>query len=95
LKIETSAQAGIITVRLFLEHVMAADALCGGTDTIAFVQQLSVRYQGEKVFDADFSPALSADPFLRFRFKGETGGTLVINWSDNLWSTGAERHDVT
>ena len=95
MKVETSAQTGIITVRLFLEHAMAADAFCGRTDTVAFVQQLSVRYQGEKVFDADLSPALSADPFLRFRFKGAIGGTLVISWSDNLGGNGSERHEVT
>lgn len=95
MKVETSARAGIITVRLFLEHAMASETVCGGTDTVAFVQQLNVRYQGEKVFDADLSPALSADPFLRFRFKGETGGTLVISWRDNLGSNGSERHDVT
>jgi sulfur-oxidizing protein SoxZ len=94
-RVETSVRDGIITVRLFLQHDMAMQAGCvAGSAEAAFIRELSVRYRGEKVFRAELSPALSADPFLRFRFRGTGGGTLMISWNDSLGADGAYSHEV-
>jgi sulfur-oxidizing protein SoxZ len=95
LKVETSIRDDIITVRLFLEHGMAAQSGCIADAADApFIQELKVRYRGEKVFGAALSPAMSADPFLRFRFRGTGGGTLVISWNDSQGADDAYSHEI-
>ncbi len=74
---------------------MAAESGCvADSPDAAFIRELSVRYRGEKVFTADLSPVLSADPFLRFRFRGTGGGTLVISWNDSLGADGTYSHEI-
>ncbi|UTW11816.1 thiosulfate oxidation carrier complex protein SoxZ [Marinobacterium rhizophilum] len=95
MRVETSVRDDIITVRLFLQHDMAMQAGCVADSAQAvFIRELSVRYRGEKVFTADLSPALSADPFLRFRFRGTGGGTLAISWNDSQGADGAYSHEI-
>ncbi len=95
MRIETSVKDQIVTVRLFLEHAMAPAVFCGaGSDQAPFIQQLSVGYRGETVFAAELSPNLSEDPFLRFRFKGSGGGTLMVSWHDSQGLDGSQSHDI-
>ncbi|WP_083928444.1 thiosulfate oxidation carrier complex protein SoxZ [Marinobacterium rhizophilum] len=96
MRIETTISGDIVTVRLFLEHAMAAQSGCMADAAQAvFIRMLNVRYRGEKVFGAELSPAVSQDPFLRFRFRGTAGGTLVISWSDSQGANGSHSHEIT
>ncbi|MNY54106.1 sulfur oxidation protein SoxZ [compost metagenome] len=41
-------------------------------------------YKGREVFNAQFGPAVSKDPFLNFKFKGGAKGDKVtVTWVDN------------
>ncbi|ANG64050.1 hypothetical protein A8C75_17275 [Marinobacterium aestuarii] len=95
MRVETSIKDDIITVRLFLEHGMAAQSGCiaDAADAL-FIRELSVRYRGEKVFGAALSPAMSADPFLRFRFRGTGGASLVISWNDSQGADDSYSHEI-
>ncbi len=93
MKVEASEENGIVTVRLFLSHPMVPGRICGpGTGEAEFIQQLEVRYDGERIFSADLSDALSRDPFLRFRFSGARGGQLEVLWRDNQGRDRRELH---
>lgn len=83
MRIETRLVGDIVTVQLFLEHPMVPDGLCGAGDS-HFIEQLEVRYEGERIFSADLSDRVSENPFLRFRFQGSRGGQLTVRWRDNL-----------
>jgi sulfur-oxidizing protein SoxZ len=49
-----------------------------------FIQQLTFEYDGKPVFIADWGPAVSKDPYVKFGFKGgKKGGELKISWVDN------------
>jgi sulfur-oxidizing protein SoxZ len=51
------------------------------------VQRVRCRFAGEDVFDADLSPAISANPYLVFYVRAETSGALEIEWTgDNGFS---------
>ena len=53
-----------------------------------FIQQLTVEYDGRSVFIADWGPAVSKDPYVKFRFKGgKKGDDLKISWVDNKGET--------
>src|SRR4051812_43960994 len=49
-----------------------------------FIQQLTFEYDGKNVFVADWGPAVSKDPYIKFSFKGgKKGDDLKISWIDN------------
>ena len=55
-----------------------------------FIQQLTFEYDGKTVFLADWGPAVSKDPYVKFTFKGaKKGDDLKISWVDNKGATDA------
>src|SRR3979490_615360 len=49
-----------------------------------FIQELTFEYDGKNVFVADWGPAVSKDPYVKFSFKGgKKGDDLKISWVDN------------
>jgi sulfur-oxidizing protein SoxZ len=38
---------------------------------------------GKEVFAADFEPAISANPYIQFKFKAEESGPVVLTWVDD------------
>jgi sulfur-oxidizing protein SoxZ len=49
-----------------------------------FIQQLTFEHDGRKVFLANWGPAVSKDPYVKFSFKGaRKGDELKISWTDN------------
>jgi sulfur-oxidizing protein SoxZ len=55
-----------------------------------FIQQLTFEYGGKTVFLADWGPAVSKDPYVKFTFKGaKKGDDLKISWVDNKGATDA------
>ena len=49
-----------------------------------FIQQLTFEHDGKRVFVADWGPAVSKDPYIKFAFKGAAkGDELKISWVDN------------
>jgi sulfur-oxidizing protein SoxZ len=38
---------------------------------------------GKEVFSADFEPAISANPYIQFKFKAEESGPVVLTWTDD------------
>jgi sulfur-oxidizing protein SoxZ len=52
---------------------------------------------GKQVFEADFEPAISANPYIQFKFKATESGPVVLTWTDDDGSTivGEEKITVT
>jgi sulfur-oxidizing protein SoxZ len=49
-----------------------------------FIQELKFEHNGKNVFVADWGPAVSKDPYVKFSFKGASkGDELRISWVDN------------
>jgi sulfur-oxidizing protein SoxZ len=60
----------------------------GETIPAHFIQQLTFEHNGKKVFVADWGPAVSKDPYVKFGFKGAAkGDDLKISWVDNKGAT--------
>jgi sulfur-oxidizing protein SoxZ len=53
-----------------------------------FIQELTFEHDGKSVFVADWGPAVSKDPYVKFSFKGgKKGDDLKITWVDNKGAT--------
>ena len=49
-----------------------------------FIEELTFEHDGKPVFVADWGPAVSKDPYVKFSFKGaKKGDELKISWTDN------------
>ena len=42
---------------------------------------------GKQVFAAEFEPAVSANPYIQFKFKATESGPVVLTWHDDDGST--------
>jgi len=38
---------------------------------------------GKQVFSADFETAVSANPYIQFKFRAEESGSVVLTWVDD------------
>src|SRR5271170_5760402 len=55
-----------------------------------FIQQMTFEYDGKTIFVANWGPAVSKDPYVKFAFKGgKKGDDLKISWVDNKGTTDA------
>ena len=52
------------------------------------IETLTFEHDGKPVLIADWGPAVSKDPYIKFAFKGGAKGeTLTVTWIDNLGRT--------
>jgi sulfur-oxidizing protein SoxZ len=42
---------------------------------------------GKQVFAADFETAVSANPYIQFKFRAEESGQVVLSWTDDDGTT--------
>jgi len=87
IRVRAIASGDITEVQALIQHPMDSgyvkDAK-GETIPPHFIQQLTFEYDGKNVFVADWGPAVSKDPYVKFAFKGaKKGDDLKISWVDN------------
>ena len=75
------------TVRVLMAHEMETgqrkDA-AGKVIPAWHITQVTAMLNGKTVMSADFGPAVSKNPVLRFTVKGaKAGDKITINWTDN------------
>lgn len=74
----------IFTVKSLIYHVMETGFrhAPGGTPIPRdIITRLQATYNGAPVFEADFFPAMSANPYLAFEVVATRTGTLTVTWS--------------
>ncbi len=96
MKIRATLQGDTADVRILVAHPMETgqrkDA-AGNIVPVHFIQTLSVTHNGKTVMDAQWSQAISRNPFLGLRVKGaKAGDKIVVSWADNK---GDKRTDET
>ena len=87
IRVRATANGDITEVQALIQHPMDSgfvkDAK-GETIPPHFIQRLTFEYDGKPVFIADWGPAVSKDPYVKFTFKGaKKGDELKISWADN------------
>jgi len=87
MKIRATLQGDTADVRILVAHPMETgqrkDA-AGNLVPVHFIETLSVTHNGKVVMDAQWSQAISRNPFLGLRVKGaKSGDKIVVTWTDN------------
>jgi sulfur-oxidizing protein SoxZ len=95
------AKAGdIVEVKALVQHIMETgqrkDAE-GQTIPRKILNKFTCTVAGKQVFAADFEPAVSANPYIQFKFKATESGPVLLTWTDDDGSriVGEEKITVT
>ena len=76
----------IIEVKALVSHIMESgqrkDA-AGATIPRKILNKFTCTVNGKEVFSADFEPAISANPYIQFKFKAQEPGPVVLTWTDD------------
>jgi sulfur-oxidizing protein SoxZ len=88
----------LIEVKTLISHVMESgqrrDA-AGKAIPRKIINKFTAELNGKPVFTADIEPAVSANPYLQFKFKAEESGTLKFTWVDDDGSTITAEEKIT
>jgi sulfur-oxidizing protein SoxZ len=87
MKIRTRLEGDVADVRILMLHPMETGARKDSKGDIVpqhFIQNVAVTHNGKTVLDAQWSQAISRNPFLGLRIKGaKVGDKLSVTWADN------------
>src|SRR5437667_12025146 len=90
----------LVEVKELGQHIMETgqrkDAQ-GQTIPRKILNKFTCTVAGRQVFAADFEPAVSANPYIQFKFKATESGPVVLTWIDDDGSkiVGEEKITVT
>ena len=89
IKIKTRLSGDVAEVKSLIIHPMETgareDLETGELVPRHHITQLTFTNNGEAVMVANFSTAVSKNPYINFRFRGaKAGDTLKVGWVDNL-----------
>lgn len=87
MRIRATLQGDVADVRILMRHPMETgqrkDAK-GDIVPVHFIQSVIVMHNGTTVVDAQWSQAVSRDPFLGLRVKSaKVGDKITVTWGDN------------
>ena len=87
MKIRAKLEGDVADVRILMLHPMETGARKDSKGDIVpqhFIQHVAVAHNGKTVLDAQWSQAVSRNPFLGLRVKGAKAGDKVsVTWVDN------------
>ena len=88
MKIRATVEGDVANVKVLMNHVMETgqrkDAKTGQLIPAHFIQTVTAQLNGKIVLEAQWSQAVSKNPFLGFKVKGaKAGDKVVVNWVDN------------
>ena len=87
MKMRATLGPGFTEVRVLMTHPMETGQRKDAKGEIVpthFIQNVLVTHNGKTVLDAQWSQAVSRDPFLGLRVKGaKAGDKIAVTWTDN------------
>jgi sulfur-oxidizing protein SoxZ len=94
MKIRATNANGVTEVRVLMNHPMETGQRRDSAGKVVpahYITEVSATYNGKTVLSANWTQAISQNPFLSFKFKGgNKGEKVIVNWVD---SKGDKRTD--
>jgi sulfur-oxidizing protein SoxZ len=86
MRIRATLQGDVADVRILMRHPMETGARKDSKGDIVpqhFIQNVAVMHNGKTVVEAQWTQAISRDPFLGLRIKGaKVGDKIGVTWVD-------------
>ncbi|MGB5252398.1 MAG: thiosulfate oxidation carrier complex protein SoxZ [Sedimenticolaceae bacterium] len=88
IKMRLKEKDGQIWLRALIRHPMETglrkDAATSASIPAHYINHVIVEANGEVVFSADWSIAISKNPVLLIKFDGANGDKVKLTWTDNM-----------
>ena len=88
----------IFEIKCLISHPMETGFRVGYNGALIprdIIQTFTCRYNGEEIFRAELSPAISANPFLSFFARATTSGTIAFHWVGDNGFEASESAEIT
>ena len=89
-------RATLVEVKALVSHVMETGQRkdsAGNAIPRKILNKFTCTVNGKQVFAADFEPAISANPYIQFKFKAQESGPVVLTWIDDDGTQDRRRRD--
>ncbi len=76
----------LIEVKALVSHIMETGQRKDAAGKIVprkILNKFVCTVNGKEVFSADFEPAISANPYIQFKFRAQESGPVVLTWIDD------------
>jgi sulfur-oxidizing protein SoxZ len=76
----------LVEVKALVAHIMESGQRKdkdGNVIPRKIINKFTCEVNGQVVFAVDLEPAISANPYLQFKFKAEETGKVVLTWYDD------------
>jgi sulfur-oxidizing protein SoxZ len=91
IRVRAQANGKTTEVQALIQHPMDSGYVKDSTGTLIpphHIETVTFEHGGKKVLVANWGPAVSKDPYIKFAFTGGAkGDPLVVTWIDNLGKT--------
>jgi sulfur-oxidizing protein SoxZ len=99
MRIRASLAGDIVEVKILMRHDMETGLRKDAAGVLVpalYIKNLVAKHKDKVVFDANFGPSVSKDPFLSFKFKGgAVGDKVAVTWIDTAADTRTDEGTVT
>lgn len=88
----------LVEVKALVQHIMETGQRRDASGNIIprkILNKFVCTVNGKQVFAAEFEPAVSANPYIQFKFKAEESGDVVLTWTDDDGSTIVGKDSIT
>ncbi len=76
----------LVEVKALVSHVMELGQRRDGAGNLIprkILNKFICTVNGKEVFSADLEPAISANPYIQFKFRAQESGAVVLTWVDD------------
>jgi len=76
----------LVEVKALVSHIMESGQRKDASGKVIprkIINKFVCTVNGKQVFAADFEPAISANPYIQFKFKAQESGKVVLTWIDD------------
>ena len=83
---KTAKKGDLVEVKALVSHIMETGQRkdnAGNTIPRKILNKFTCTVNGKEVFAADFEPAVSANPYIQFKFRAQESGPVVLTWIDD------------
>jgi sulfur-oxidizing protein SoxZ len=91
IRVRAQADGTVTEVQALVQHPMDSGFVKDSNGVLIpphHIETVTFTHAGKIVLTADWGPAVSKDPYIKFSFKGGAkGDALTVTWVDNLGKT--------
>jgi sulfur-oxidizing protein SoxZ len=82
----TVSKGDVVEVQALVSHLMETGERKDGSGVLVprrILKKFSCDADGQEIFAANLTPAIAANPYIRFKFKPQRSVRLLLTWIDD------------